>query len=413
MEGPTLVLCIDRDNDLYEKAGVSAPVIGRKNNLDAATKLALADPEDPDSNTIFYAIKLYDEMKKEKRDAVLVTLAGNKSLGYSADKEISEQLETVIAQTRATSCVFISDGASDEEIIPIIRSRIKIDSKKIIFIKQAKELEKTYFVILEKMRDPYYAKILIGVPAALILLFSLSSYFNLGWQPVGIILGLYLLIKGFGFDEFISRFFRSFSFSFGKSSWVAYLSSVIFFVVGIVMLVQGYFYASQTFGGEKLFAYLIRNSVYVFLFSFLLAVVGKSLDEIQEGKRYSVTKNAFSAIGFILTALVLKVGSDWILNMEPPYVSFGDFLLTVLVSVAIGYISYVVIKMLQTDMLLGLKLEGKEIINEHGTYIGKVLGLDPSGHTLIVQTAFDKKVEVSFNSVLSASDRVVIASKSY
>lgn len=66
MVRPILIICIDRDNDLFEKARVVGPIVGRENNLSAATSLALADPEDPDSNAIFYAIKVYDQFKKRK-----------------------------------------------------------------------------------------------------------------------------------------------------------------------------------------------------------------------------------------------------------------------------------------------------------------------------------------------------------
>ncbi|HID72329.1 TPA: DUF373 family protein, partial [Candidatus Micrarchaeota archaeon] len=164
MERPILVLCIDRDNDLYEKAKVSGPLIGRKKNLDGALKLAIADPEDPDSNAIFYSIKVFEQMKKDGHEVEVVTLTGDKNMGFKADKEISSQLDKIVRELNPVSCVLISDGASDEEIIPIIKSRLKIDSTKIVFIKQAKELEKTYFVLIEKLKDPYYARTVVGIP---------------------------------------------------------------------------------------------------------------------------------------------------------------------------------------------------------------------------------------------------------
>ena len=51
-----LVICIDRDNDVGEKAGIITPVIGRDSCIEAAQRLALEDPEDADSNSIFAAI---------------------------------------------------------------------------------------------------------------------------------------------------------------------------------------------------------------------------------------------------------------------------------------------------------------------------------------------------------------------
>ena len=44
----TLVLNIDRDDDIGFKAEIESPVIGREACLDAAVRLALADPEDSD-----------------------------------------------------------------------------------------------------------------------------------------------------------------------------------------------------------------------------------------------------------------------------------------------------------------------------------------------------------------------------
>ena len=60
----TLVLCIDRDNDFGEKAGIRSPIIGRESNLSAANSLMLADAEDSDSNALFSAISTYDSLVK-------------------------------------------------------------------------------------------------------------------------------------------------------------------------------------------------------------------------------------------------------------------------------------------------------------------------------------------------------------
>jgi len=57
-----LVICIDRDNDVGEKAGILTPVIGRDACIEAAQRLALEDPEDADSNSIFAAIKTYEDL---------------------------------------------------------------------------------------------------------------------------------------------------------------------------------------------------------------------------------------------------------------------------------------------------------------------------------------------------------------
>lgn len=80
MKRPILILCIDRDNDLFEKGRVNGPLIGRERNLEGALALSLADPEDPDSNAIYYAIKTFDGMKAEGENVEIATLTGDKKL---------------------------------------------------------------------------------------------------------------------------------------------------------------------------------------------------------------------------------------------------------------------------------------------------------------------------------------------
>jgi len=411
MERATLILCVDRDNDLHEKAKVRGPVIGRDANLNAATKLALADPEDPDGNAIFYAIKLYDKLKKEGKHVELATITGNKKLGYDADRTLSRQLDKIVKELHVSSCVLISDGASDEEVIPIVKSRVSIDSTKIIFIKQAKELEKTYFVLLEKLKDPYYARTMIGIPALLILLVSVSSYFGFGWQVVGIIVGLYLVLKLVGVEDFVARVLKDFTFSIERTSWIGYIGGFTLLLVAVLLAYQTAIEgASQSLSGEKLFASVVGrgSTLFVLLVSILLMVIAKSMDAIADNRKFTITKYALYAIAAVLAVLVLKVGSGWILNIEPPYVSFGDFLLALVLAILMGYIGTKVIKEIRIDMLLKMKLDGKEIIDERGTYLGKVIGVNPSEGNLIVLSAFEKKFSLPFTAVSTVTDTIIV-----
>jgi len=411
MVKPILVLCIDRDNDLYEKAKVSGPLIGRQENLEGATKLALADPEDTDSNTIFYAVKLYDQMKAEKRNVEIVTLTGHKKLGYKADMEISGQLNKILAEIPAESCVFISDGASDEEIMPIIRSRIKIDAVKVVVMKQAKELEKTYFVILEKLKDPYYARIIFGVPAILVLLFSISSYMDWGWKPVGVIVGLYLLIKGFGIEESIFSIGREFRFSIEKTSWLAYISAFALLLVSFWAGQEAY---SEALGlgldGGKTVAYVLKSLLFLFPWVFLLIIGGKTIDAITENKKFIITRYSLYAIAVLLTAMILSIGAQWVLNIEEPYVSFGDFLSAIIIGLVIGYAAIMIIGMVRRGSILSMKLDGKDVINENGNFLGKVLGVDAKKEQLVLQNQLGRKFNLAFRHIYSIEESVFVKS---
>ncbi len=409
MKRPILVLCVDRDNDLYEKAGVSGPLIGREKNVDGATRLALADPEDPDSNAIFYAVKLCDQMNKEGREAEVATLTGNRQMGYSADREISAQLDRIVRELNPVSCVLISDGASDEEILPRVNSRLKIDSTKIIFIKQAKELEKTYFVLLEKLRDPHYARLFIGIPALLILLFSMSSALGWGWQPAGIVVGLFLILKGFGIDETLAGIMKDFRFSIEKMSWIAYICGYALLLIAVLIGYQTFLEGRDlSLANEKLIAYVVGSMAWIVLMASLVIVAGKTVDALSERRKYAVTTYSLYVVGFTLAMTVLKIGSDWVLNIKPPYVSFGDFLLTLAVSLVVAYVSTRIITAIRKDMLLNMKLEGKEAVNEHGTYLGKIVGVDGNKGNLVIQTVFEKKYYMPFSSISAIAENVVL-----
>lgn len=409
MKRPILVVCVDRDNDLYEKAKVSGPLIGRHKNLDGATRLALADPEDADSNAIFYAIKVSEQMKKDGHEVEVVTLTGNRSLGYTSDKEVSAQLDKIVRELNPSSCIFISDGAADEEIVPIINSRIKIDSTKIVFVKQAKELEKTYFVLLEKLRDPHYAKIFIGIPALFIMLFSIASALGMGWQPVGIVVGAFLILKGFGLDELIGRVFKDFSFSVERVSWIAYICGYALILVAALIGYQTFYDGiSKGLSNEKLIAYVLSSISWIVLTSVLVVVIGKFADALSEKKKFAIPKYSLYMVGATLSLTVLKVGSDWVLNLKPPYVSFGDFLFTLVAALVLGYVSTRVISAIKRDILLNMKLDGKEAVSEHGAYLGKVVGVDSGEGNLIIQTIFEKKYVMSFSSVSAIGENVVL-----
>ncbi|HOL40489.1 MAG TPA: DUF373 family protein, partial [Methanospirillum sp.] len=73
----TLVLNIDRDDDIGFKASIDSPLIGRSACLDAAVRLALADPEDSDVNAIFQAVSTYDKLIADGEEAEVAVIGGN------------------------------------------------------------------------------------------------------------------------------------------------------------------------------------------------------------------------------------------------------------------------------------------------------------------------------------------------
>ncbi|AEH25012.1 DUF373 family protein [Pyrococcus yayanosii] len=211
-----LILAIDRDDDFGVKADVRGPVIGRDACVKAALKLSLADPEDSDANVLYAAVKLYDELKgKGEFDEVGVALiTGHPDVGVKSDLELGRQLEEVLKKFPADGVITVTDGAEDEQVFPLISSRVPIISTRRVVVKQSPGIETTYYVIARYVReilsDPEASKILLGIPGMIVLLYGLARLISIKYPPsaqivssavtgfVMLLVGGYFFAKGFG-----------------------------------------------------------------------------------------------------------------------------------------------------------------------------------------------------------------------
>lgn len=261
----TLVICIDRDNDLGEKAGVSSPITGRAANLDAAVKLASSDPEDSDINTIFGGINVYDKLTAEKNDVEIVSIAGDKKVGIISDKKISEQLDRLLEQLKPEKAILVSDGAEDESVLPIIQSRIKVDAVHRVIVKQHENLESTYYIIKKAFNDPKISHTFFMPIGLVFLIYAISLYFDRPGAAVTAItaaIGVYMLFRGTGLDDAVDGFKASLlnSLHGGKITFVMYLAAIILSLIGTV---QGGIEAWNYYNQEIMVGYLILLMGYI------------------------------------------------------------------------------------------------------------------------------------------------------
>jgi putative membrane protein len=163
-----LVICIDRDNDVGEKAGIITPVIGRDACIEAAQRLALEDPEDADSNSIFAAIKTYEDLISKGYQVEVVTVAGVKDRGVQADEKILVETRKVLEKFSANGAVIVSDGEDDESVIPVIQNVLPVVSVQRVVMKVSRSVEYSYAVFGKYLKmlayDSKYSKFFLGVP---------------------------------------------------------------------------------------------------------------------------------------------------------------------------------------------------------------------------------------------------------
>ncbi len=141
----TLVLCVDRDDDIGAKTGIQGPIVGRDANLAAAMRLGIADPEDSDVNALFSAISIYDGYRKENPDAEIATICGDAHVGTVSDIALTRQLDQILRDVRPERVFLVSDGAEDEAFSPIISSRIRVDHVRRVYVRQTPTAESLYY----------------------------------------------------------------------------------------------------------------------------------------------------------------------------------------------------------------------------------------------------------------------------
>jgi len=199
-----LVVCIDRDDDLGRKASVAGPVVGRAALVDAAVRLATVDPEDSDTNAIFAAVSLLDELKGAGEEAEACILTGSPKVGILSDRRVADQFDRVLAQVHASSAYLVSDGAEDEYLFPILASRVKVDGVRRVYVRQNASIESTYYTLVRAMKDPKLRAKTILPFALVLLILGIAAAGNVlayGFIGLAVVLGIYLIFWTFDIDE--------------------------------------------------------------------------------------------------------------------------------------------------------------------------------------------------------------------
>jgi len=329
----TLVLCIDRDDDLGKKAGIRGPVVGRKEVLTAALRLGIADPEESDTNAMLGALHLHDQLKEsaESNDAVeIAVLTGDERVGVRSDRAVSQQLEEVIEKFQPDRGMLVTDGAEDESILPIIQSRLHIDHVQKIIVRQSKGIEGTYYYIVKAIEDPKWrARLLVPLSVFLILI-GLGMILPNGGVIIGLmplLIGIYLMAKGLGAEQHLNSIMRDMR----ENADAAFVSSILWagtVFCAVVSLAEGIrVYRSQmsetpTPGGLEIILLVLQGSLTWIVLAFLTLALSLLVLKMNRGTFSGRTLEVIALGIFIWTfggaalGMALKV-LDSTYSLEP------------------------------------------------------------------------------------------------
>jgi putative membrane protein len=352
-----LVLCVDRDGDLETKAGVKTPLIGRGENLDAAVALALRDPEEPDANAMFEAIRVYDRLKAENNPAEtleIATLSGTELGGVGADRKIVAGLNELLETFSAGEVILVTDGYSDEAILPLVQSRVPVSSVRRIVVKHSESIEETAALFSRYLRtvmdNPRYSRVALGLPGLLILILGILSIF--GWVQYyliafALVLSVFLLVKGFGIDKAAKGFYR----------WVKEYSppplrvqiSNFSLVAGVLSIVLGVYLGGTSIPPVEIAAWLSNVPRIIGFFiegSATLLVVGLCVPLFGRAIRWYIEHDARLLRNAALIVIVGWSQQIFIATSElliTPEIGYGRIIFAIVVGILLGIASVLII----------------------------------------------------------------------
>ncbi len=293
-----LVLCVDLDDDLGRKTGFSTPVIGRDPVEEAAVALATADPEDSDVNVIFQGLHVYDDLAARGESVEVAVVTGNEEGDVSANREVGDEVDTVLANISTgedVTALVVTDGAQDESVIPVIRSRVPIDGVRRVVVRQAQNLESMYYTIKQVLDDPETRGTIL-IPLGIVLLIyplalvgTLVDFPGLVLGTTSALLGLYLISRGLGLgerlDAAVERARRSLYA--GRMTLIAYVVAAALLALGGVSgmnaLEQFETSTAGPVGAPTILAALVYGSIQWFAAAGITTSLGQITDEYIAG----------------------------------------------------------------------------------------------------------------------------------
>jgi putative membrane protein len=340
-----LILCVDRDNDLGEKAKVQSPVVGREPALAAATKLALADPEEADANAIFAAVKKYDELTASKNACEVAIVCGEVDRGFEADKRIRKQVEGLLSGSDYSGVVLVSDGGEDEQVIPIVQSFKPIVSVARVAVKHSASVEETYQVLGRYLRmliyDPHYSKYALGVPGLILILGGILTVAGHGFEAAlatALIIGGAFLVRGFNIDRSVVAVFKR-----GPAGYIRLFSMVMAVILVIAGIDAGYVAMTEN---TSVWPLVVANPSQILVYGGTLVgdMLGGSINLVWVGL-------AVYAVGALLSHLTRdnpRWKRDGLLIVMLgilyfPIRTFGDFLVTGTAQTTVLLIDYILV----------------------------------------------------------------------
>ena len=305
----TLVICVDRSGTIGRTTNVPMPVAGWEAVRSLVTDVGLADPEDASVNCLLEALRVARDLRDGREEAVVAVISGESDSPIGADRSIAAQLSDLVDRYDPSSAIVVVDSAEDERVLPIIESRVPVDSVDRVVVRQAHDIESTYYLLKQFLADEQLrSTVLVPIGVALLLLPPLLYFLSPAAAVAAVagLLGAALLYKGLAIDRLVAGVPERVR----EALYAGQVSIVTYVVAGGLTLVGFFFGALATADLDAGVPVLVESMQFVhaaipwFAVAGLTAATGRLLDELirDEGIR-----TPYLNLPFVILAVGLVV----------------------------------------------------------------------------------------------------------
>ncbi|MUW15259.1 DUF373 family protein [Halorubrum sp. CBA1125] len=305
----TLVICVDRSGAIGRATNVPMPVAGWEAVRSLVTDAGLNDPEDASVNCLLESLRVARDLRDEREEAVVAVVSAESDSAVGADRSIAAQLDDLVDRYDPRAAIVVVDSAEDERVLPIVESRVSVDSVDRVVVRQARDIESTYYLLKQFLADEQLrSTVLVPFGVALLLLPALFYWFSASEAVAGVagLLGAALLYKGLAVDRFVARVPERVR----EALYAGQVSIVTYVVAAGLALVGGFFgvLSASEVTGDTLQLVDVMEFTYAAVpwcaLAGVTAAVGRLLDELirDEGIR-----TQYLNLPFVIAAVALVV----------------------------------------------------------------------------------------------------------
>ncbi len=305
----TLVVCVDRNNDIGRKTGLEMPVAGWEAVRSLVTDVGLADPEDSSVNCLLEALRVARDLRDGDEETIVAVISGTAETRVGADRAVAAQMDEIVGQHDPDSAIIVIDSAEDERLVPIVESRVRVDAVDRVVVRQARDIESTYYLLKQFLADEELRQTVL-VPTGIALIAFPVLLLQLGLaiatSTITAVIGLFVLYKGLAIGDYLRNLPAE-----ARDALYSGRVSIVTYVVGLGLSLIGIFYGAlraapiQSSEGVLMTAMAFTfESVPWLAVAALTASVGRLLDEAIRNEH---VRNSYLNLPFGVLAVGLVV----------------------------------------------------------------------------------------------------------